>query len=196
MDKIYLKELEGKGVNIPQTIWINRGEKTDISSILYKQIWDKAVIKPRISASAVQTWTITKTSAKDSQSRLNEILETSHVIVQKFMNEIITDGELSLIFFNKQYSHTVNKSAVNGDFRVQKEFGGTTKLVDVSKQVIEQASKVLNLIDKPLLYSRVDGVVKNNNLIIIEVELIEPYLFLKHDQGSAKRFAISLENFL
>jgi hypothetical protein len=61
---------------------------------------------------------------------------------------------------------------------------------------LTQAEKILNLIDEPLLYARVDGVISENKFLLMELELIEPMLFLEKENGSAKTFAQAMMDFI
>jgi len=102
---------------------------------------------------------------------------------------VTTQGEWSLLFFNKQFSHGVLKKPKSDDFRVQNDFGGTAERTEVPLFVREQAEQWLKLIKEPLLYTRVDGVVSNGKFVLMELELIEPVLFLKEDEQAPVRFA-------
>ena len=117
------------------------------------------------------------------------IATTYPVIVQKFMDEIINEGELSLIFFNKQFSHAISKKPKVGDFRVQQKFGGTAEPVVPDKKIIQQAAELLNSINESLLYARVDGVVAaDDKFYLMELELIEPRLSVSSDVKACEKF--------
>jgi len=56
--------------------------------------------------------------------------------------------------------------------------------------VLKQAEAILQTIDAPLLYARVDGVEIDGTLHLMELELIEPFLFMGHAAPQAvERFA-------
>ena len=102
-------------------------------------------------------------------------------------------GETSLIFFNGNFSHAVNKKPVSTDFRVQIQYGGKYTLIEPNDDLILQAELVLSKIPEKLLYARVDGIVIKNKLHLMEVELIEPDLYFDLSHGSRERF---VESFL
>lgn len=195
MNKKYLQELAAKGVAIPPTIWLAAESSANLSALLNEKHWDQAVIKPVISATAYQTYRTSPATAKADQAKLDEVLRHAGVMIQKFVEEITTAGEWSLIFFAGKFSHAVLKRAPAGDFRVQADFGGTYQLHLPPPALIKQAEAILRLIEPPLLYARVDGADCNGQLVLMELELIEPCLFLKADIAAPRRFAEAIQFF-
>lgn len=189
LHKGYLKELEQKGVPLPETIWLKKGKGANLSQLITGKNWEKAVVKPAISATAFNTFLVSRAEANQQQLKFAEQLQRADTLIQKFMPEVQQEGEWSLIFFDKKFSHAVIKRPAAKDFRVQNDFGGTAELASPRPFVLEQALKILSLIDEPLLYTRVDGVVSNNQFLLMELELIEPMLFLADGKDAAKRFA-------
>ena len=90
----------------------------------------------------------------------------------------IFEGEISTIFFNRDYHYTVRKVPKEGDFRVQTLFGGTYTQITPPDFVLEASKKAMELFVDECLYIRVDGVISNNEFYIMEVEMIEPDLYL------------------
>jgi len=196
MHKKYLQDLAAKGVVIPPTIWLETESSADLFSLLHENHFAQAVIKPMISATAYQTYRTSPATARDDQPQLDEILRHSGAMIQKFVDEITTIGEWSLLFFAGKFSHAVLKRPHAGDFRVQADFGGTYHQHSPSPELIKQAEAVLRLIDQPLLYARVDGVDINGQFTLIELELIEPQLFLQMAAAAPRRFAEAIQLFL
>ncbi|MGH9844112.1 MAG: ATP-grasp domain-containing protein, partial [Blastocatellia bacterium] len=56
LDKAYLRYLGERGVSIPPTVWLEKKSEPNLSAILDEQGWEKAVVKPAVSATAFQTW--------------------------------------------------------------------------------------------------------------------------------------------
>jgi glutathione synthase/RimK-type ligase-like ATP-grasp enzyme len=195
MHKKYLQDLADKGVTIPPTVWIEAESSVDLFSLLKENRFEQAVIKPMISATAHQTYRTSPATARDDQPQLDEILRHTGAMVQKFVDEITTTGEWSLIFLAGKFSHAVLKRPGDGDFRVQADFGGTAHLHTPPTELIKQAEEILRLIEEPLLYARVDGVNSAGRLVLIELELIEPQLFLKMAAAAPQRFAEAIRLF-
>jgi glutathione synthase/RimK-type ligase-like ATP-grasp enzyme len=158
--KSYLLDLQARGVNIVPTLFVPRGQ--DI------------IVKPAVSATAYHT-----------ARRASEM--DCDVLVQPFVPEIVEDGELSFIFLGRKFSHAVRKRAGDGDFRVQTEFGGSVEPFAPSADLIAQAQRIAAMLGNEWLYARVDCVVRDGRLMLMELEATEPSLFL--DADSAERFA-------
>jgi glutathione synthase/RimK-type ligase-like ATP-grasp enzyme len=183
-DKRYLRQLEEAGASIPPTVWIEDREEVSVHEILAARGWESAVVKPTVSASAHNLRRVFKS---EPVVRLK-----GPAMVQEFVPEIL-GGEWSLVFFGGQYSHAVIKRPAPGDFRVQGEFGGDVLLAEAAVETIEDVSKLFaGLPDQPL-YARVDGVECKSGFVLMELELIEPVLFLGIAAAS-ERFAKRIAN--
>jgi glutathione synthase/RimK-type ligase-like ATP-grasp enzyme len=115
------------------------------------------------------------------------------VIVQPFLPAVGEEGEWSLFYFGGQFSHAVIKVARTGDFRVQPQFGGRVRQVMPSPETFDAAQAVLRAVDQDLVYARIDLIrCLDGDLRLMELELIEPNLFLEHapDHGAAFADAI------
>jgi hypothetical protein len=192
-DKAYLRDLDTKGVVIVPTIWPKAGKPVILREKLQEFGWKKAVVKPRISATAYRTQVMTWENAQSAEALFEELLAGPGVMVQKFMNSIIDEGEWSLIFFDRVFSHAILKTPKSGDFRVQSDFGGRDHLADPPAHVLQSASEILQSIE-PALYARVDGVVEDGRFYLMELELIEPALFLSSHPAAPARFANAIAN--
>jgi hypothetical protein len=188
VNKAYLRDLDAEGIAIVPTIWPEAGERVRLREKLRELGWKKAVVKPCISATAYCTQLITVEEADSAQALFDELLVGPGVMIQKFMDSIVDDGEWSLIFFDCVFSHAVLKTAASGDFRVQSDFGGSDRVADPPTHVLEAARRILRAVE-PTLYARVDGVVEDSQFHLMELELIEPALFLSAHSAAPERFA-------
>jgi hypothetical protein len=84
------------------------------------------------------------------------------------------------------------KRAAAGDFRVQTNFGGTVTRVDAAGEWVSQARSILDAVSGPWLYARVDGCVVDGRFVLVELEMLEPDLFLNLDARAPARFAEAL----
>jgi glutathione synthase/RimK-type ligase-like ATP-grasp enzyme len=110
-------------------------------------------------------------------------------MVQQFIPGIRTRGEWSLSFFAGRFSHAVIKTPKAGDFRVQAEHGGSERRVPPPDFVLAAAKRALAALAEVPLYARVDGVENDGQFLLMELELIEPTLYLTHDPEAPARFA-------
>lgn len=187
MDKVYLRDLADRGVRIPETRWLEPGERPDPGRFLVETGADAAVVKPRISATAWGT-RIVRAGEELSAADLAPLLPVGSLI-QSFVPEIRTAGELSLVFLADSFSHAFVKRALADDFRVQVEFGGSETPVVPSEAAHDFAASALRAAQHPWLYARVDVVETPAGPVLMELELIEPALSLEAAAGAAARFA-------
>ena len=195
-DKIYLNDLQEKGAKIVPTIWIN--SRFDASQLQqwFKQLEsDEIVIKPRVSATAQDTFWL-KCGQENIES-LNKIFENRPFMVQPFMKAIVDEGEYSLFYFNGEYSHAILKTPKTADFRVQEEHGGIIQAIKPSSDLLKAGEEILKYISMTLLYARVDFVrTKNNEFALMELELIEPSLYLRNCENAPHLFAKAINTWL
>ena len=177
-NKIYLRDLEDKGVSVIPSIWLDKKSSFKAEEIFERFGGEKIIVKPCISGSARHTYALTKEDAKSKAAEIEQLLECEAFMVQPFIKEIQTKGEWSLLFFNGRYSHAVLKTAKSGDFRVQSDYGGESRKEIPYPELVASAQSIVDCFAKGCLYARVDGIEINKQLVLMELELIEPELFL------------------
>jgi len=177
-DKHYLKEIESAGLNITPSIFITNGEEINLNTFFEKFNTDKLIVKPCISGGAKNTFKVTLDNVEEINQKLSLLIQNEDFIIQPFLAEILESGEWSFIFFNGIYSHTLVKKAKQGDFRVQPAHGGSVHVQNPDQDLIEIAAEYVRHFAKNCLYARVDGTFVNNQFLLMELELIEPFLFL------------------
>lgn len=190
--KGYLRELAAAGVRTVPTLWLARGAGTALPELLGSAGWREAVVKPAVSASASGTWRTSAVTAVRDQARLDEALTAGDAMVQPYVDAVRDPGEWSLLFWGREYSHAVLKRPAAGDFRVQWEYGGSAVTREPPRRVREDAERALERVPGEPLYARVDGVEQKGRLVLTELELIEPHLFLGWDPQAAERLAHAL----
>jgi hypothetical protein len=99
-------------------------------------------------------------------------------MIQPFIASVASEGEYSFLFVDGVFSHALVKRAARGDYRIQESYGGTSAKVEPAAADITQARAVLEALAVPPLYARVDMVRgEDGRLMVMELEVIEPYLF-------------------
>ncbi len=196
-NKKYFIDFSKKGILLPPYRICFRNGHISLKKIMEDNNWCKAVVKPAISGGSYNTWVTTSATVSTDEIRFTEMLQSGDVIIQKFVDEIITNGELSLIFINKKFSHAICKKARENDFRVQTQFGGTAEPIQPGKNILKIATDILNEISEPLLYARVDGIETNEGeFLLMELELIEPVLFVAANDNACENFYNALQQLL
>lgn len=190
--KSYLKDLAQKSVSTVPTLWLDHS--FDLS-MLAPQIdhfrTQKIVMKPSIGNDAHGVVVVGR---DDVESCLHEMFRTSftgEILVQPFLPAIIEEGEWSLIFIDREYSHTILKKPANGDFRSQHTRGGSFLSVEPPFEALEMAKRAISA-SPPSIYARVDLIQHNGVYVVGEVEMIEPYLYFQTCPESAERLAIAI----
>ncbi len=112
-------------------------------------------------------------------------------MIQPYLPSIETEGETSLLFFGGKLSHVINKRPVNGDFRIQVQFGGQyVALPEPPEGALELAEATLAAIGEDLLYARIDMAPgPDGQWLLMEAELIEPDFYLGSAPEGGARFA-------
>ena len=185
-DKSYLRELAAKGIPTVTTVEVDMLDTGSLRGAAATLGASDLVIKPPISGGAHGTYRIA----------LGDPIPTDvagqRMMVQTFQPTIAA-GEWSIILFGGKFSHAVLKTPVAGEFRVQPHLGGTDKIAAPPNGAIALAQQALAAAPAPALYARVDMIANAAGaLTIMELELIEPALFLHDapDQGVAFASAV------
>lgn len=192
LDKHYLRELASAGVTVPRTVYVPRGPAPALADLLTTHGFHDVVLKPAVSLSAYRTYRSHPARAAADQPRFAEALADGDVLLQDFVPAVATAGELSLVFLDRRYSHAVRKRPRPGDFRVQTDHGGTREPCDPPAWIVERAAACIAHIPGPLLYARVDGIEVDRDFILMELELIDPVLFLAYHPDAAQRLATAI----
>jgi len=186
-DKAYLAELYEKGVPVVPTEVADRLDEAALDRIRDHFQCRDLVVKPPVSASAYLTFPVRRGEA------LPEAVRGRRMMVQPWIRSIAETGEWSLLFFGGAFSHAVSKVPLAGDFRVQPEHGGIINRCDPPAGAVEVAQAALAAAPAPALYARVDLVVGNcGALQVMELELIEPALWLDEAPAAAPLFAAAV----
>jgi len=186
VDKIYLRRLEAAGIAIPRTTWLDEVDNASIEQAMSREAWSRAVLKPRIAATAYGTFLVERGTALRDDDLAPA--RRSGAMLQEVVPEVVEQGEMSLIYFAGRFSHAVLKHAKPGDFRVQQDFGGRVERVTPAPALQDFALKVLAL-TPACLYARVDAVATNRGPLLMELELIEPELYFRLAPEAAAHMA-------
>jgi glutathione synthase/RimK-type ligase-like ATP-grasp enzyme len=184
--KNYLLEAADRGATLPRTRKFVPANADPEALAAEFAGHDRVVLKPCVSLSAHHTYLI-RTGEIFSAVRDLANPEREYLL-QEYMPEIEA-GELSFVYFAAQFSHCVRKTPKQGDFRVQGDFGATRVIHVPTAEQIKEASKLLSLAPEVPVYARVDVVMRGSTLVLMEIELIDPMLFLGWEPQAAARMA-------
>ncbi len=190
-NKKYLSELERNGVSIVPTIFHELLDESKLNQAFIDLDSEKIIVKPQVSANSLDTIITRKGDKKALQTFNNR-----PCMIQPFIDSINTIGEYSVYFFEGEYSHAIIKKPASGDFRVQEDFGGTQEEIDVDEKLMIHSKQAVKDLPKDVFYARVDSVLHGNEYQLMELELIEPGMYFRYCNGSAKRFAKCIDKYL
>jgi len=184
LHKSYLQKLEDAGVPIIPTVWIERGGTIDLLETMRAHQWDDVVIKPAVSAASFSTKPFHIDQAREGQYFLEALTRKRDTMVQRFIPSVESAGERALVWIDGTLTHLVIKKP---------RFDGDVEAVSDSMEVDDQdreiAALALSCVDGELLYARVDTVKDDDDkLLVSELELMEPSLFLLQCPEALDRF--------
>ncbi|HXV41256.1 MAG TPA: hypothetical protein VD701_09865 [Steroidobacteraceae bacterium] len=189
MRKTYLRELAGKGVPTVPTIWRDGLARGGLLTLFDELGSDEAVIKPVMSGNAEGAWRVDRQRAKDLAGVIEAYFHGRPLMMQAFEQAIVSEGEFSLIYMGGAYSHAILKVPKAGDFRVQEEHGSDVRSVTPEPALRATSDAAMAAVGERLLYGRADLVRHGEEFRVMELELVEPALYLRMDPGAPARFA-------
>ncbi|MFL5322102.1 MAG: RimK family alpha-L-glutamate ligase [Myxococcaceae bacterium] len=183
--KGYLRELSERGVPTVPTEWVPKGKTPSLSELLTRRGWTDAVAKPAISAGGFETVRVRHTA--DAQAAFERIAAHSEVMVQPYLRSVEGHGERSLVYIGGEFSHAVRKPPLLK--AVERPSDDVVPAIAEADE-LELAKRVLAAVESELLYARVDlARDESGRPMLMELEVIEPSLFLRHAKGAADRLA-------
>ncbi len=189
MNKSYLGRLYEKGAKVPPTIEIDGQNYEEINSAFERLNCDEIIVKPIIGAGA---WRQARIKRGQDLPTL-ENLPPGRALVQPFIEGVAKSGELSMLFMGGELSHALMKTPKEGDYRTQPKYGAKEFNVKPPEKALDAAKSILANYDpdNELLYARIDMVEHENDWLLMEMELIEPYLYGPYDGQSGKLSAMN-----
>ncbi|MCB9224110.1 MAG: hypothetical protein H6582_08050 [Crocinitomicaceae bacterium] len=197
MDKHYLIDLKNKGIPIVESYFIEIGSKISLVELHQKLGWNKTVLKPCISGGGKHTYLLDPENYLKHEEVFQEVISKEAMMLQPYQELITEKGEISLIVIAGKHTHSVLKKAKEGDYRVQDDFGGTVHPYSPTKDEIDFAENVARACYPLPFYARIDIIWDNKGeMVISEVELIEPELWFRRYSEAADSLANAIVNSL
>ncbi len=194
LDKKYLLELASKGVRIPPTHYIAKGSSRSLHELVQETTWETLILKPAVSGAARHTYKIDRDMVSEYQEVFEKLITEENMMLQEFQTQIASKGEVSFVLFGGKFSHAILKKAKYGDFRVQDDFGGSVHPYTPTADEIAFAENALAACPELPVYARVDVFWNNSDeLVLGELELIEPELWFRKSTSAADQCAEALE---
>jgi len=199
LDKHYLHDLHQIGVSVVPTAFVARQEAALLQEVAAERGWQKVVIKPAVAGAARDTYVVDfsggapslypdPSQVLSSVGLWNALLEKQDMLVQPFLQDVTSRGEVSVVWLDGRVTHAVMKRAKAGDFRVQDDHGGTVQRIDATPELEQTACDIMQRVlafceargwESPL-YARVDLMRGDQGqLLLSELEMVEPELWFR-----------------
>jgi len=182
-NKHYLLDIERAGLKIIPTTFLEKGTVFEYSGP------SDLIVKPCISGASQNTF---KISSGSDLHAINKLLQQQAMMVQPFMQQVNEEGEWSLVFLGGRFSHALVKTPAKEDFRSQPQFGGVVQGKKPPERLLESATRYVTEFAKGCLYARVDGLIIDGEFHLMELELIDPYLFLATYPAAYEHYYIAV----
>jgi hypothetical protein len=190
-DKAYLGELASRGVAVPAGMRVGRGGEVDAGALRARLGSGPLVVKPSVGGGGHRVWRCADADEAVGVARTS--LAGEPVLVQAFEPSVVTDGEYSAVFIDGRLSHVVRKRPRDGDFRVHRRYGASRELVGHQLWIDSYGRRLLSLLSDVPLYARIDFLLPQPGCpVLMELEMLEPDLYLRDDAGAAGRLAEAL----
>jgi glutathione synthase/RimK-type ligase-like ATP-grasp enzyme len=193
--KTYLPALAARGCPIPRTRVVPALADEDLVAFASGGREHGIVAKPLAGGGGADTFHVRPDDPAAHAAALLA-LAGRETVLQDFMPAVLTEGELSLVYFGGRFSHALRKAPSRGEFRVQEEHGGIITAARPDSDSIRVAEAVLRTLDETPLYARVDLVNDRGEPVLMELELVEPSLYLRTDPGAPARFAAAVDGWV
>lgn len=187
-DKGYLAEFERRGHAVVPSTVLEDATIAGLERLLAGRGWDEAVVKPVVGAGGHDTFRVRAGRVAAAGEPLSAALARSRLLVQPFL-PVAEEGELSLLFFDGDFSHAARKRPAAGEFRVQEQFGGSTVPAVAAPGEVALGRRILEGLERMPLYARLDFLRGPDGWLLSEIELTEPSMFLALDPAAPARFA-------
>jgi len=197
MVKTYLRQMEAEGLRVVPTVWVEQHTAPDLAEIVAGRGWGDVLIKSTISGGAKGIHKVPAGEAATHQSVLAEMAVACPIMIQPVLPEI-HDGEISVLFAGGKFAHSVRKFPAEDNIFVQRMHGGHEVPYEASQALIDEAAGVLEVARKladeqTIVYARVDGLLIEGCFTLMELEVLEPALFVDYAPAdTADKFAAAI----
>ncbi|MBD2842282.1 ATP-grasp domain-containing protein [Erythrobacter rubeus] len=187
--KTYLRDLASSGAHTIPTQWLDDVTPADALSAMAAFGCDRLVVKRQVGAGALDQVLLSSDALPKEGWRYGH-----RAMLQPYLPAIASEGELSFIFIDGKLGHALRKLPAKGDYRIQSLYGGTEGVYHPAAEEIAEASSIVAALPFPVpLYARIDMLrAEDEALMVMEAELIEPYLYPEQGPELGERLASAI----
>ncbi len=192
-DKHYLDDLAAAGVPTVPSVFLAPGAEPE-------HPWLDAphVVKPSVGAGSRAALRFGAADADRSRAHVRHLHEQGRTaLAQPYLDSVDTLGETALVYLDGTLSHAMRKGPLLAEHAADLVDGLYVREQlsprDASAAELALGTACLAALPdppaRPPLYARVDLLASVDGPVVLELELVEPSLFLEHAAGSADRLA-------
>ncbi len=201
-DKHYLADLARAGVPVVPGAFVEPDDDGQAAIETFLDTCQDArdfVVKPAVGAGSRDAQRHARADRDAMVAHVQRLLHANRsVLLQPYLDHVDEHGETALLFFGGEYSHAIRKGPLlrRGEgptpgLFAKEEVGPRTPSAD-ELDVARRAVAAIPFV-KPLLYTRVDLIRDDEGTpLLLELELVEPSVFLDQAAGAAARFAAAI----
>jgi glutathione synthase/RimK-type ligase-like ATP-grasp enzyme len=192
--KTYMRDLEGKGIGVVPTLWLDGLGDSSAGRYADRLGSNEMVVKPVIGANGQDAFRFSGDEEPVRWAGISARFPGRACMVQPFMRNVVTEGEYSLFFFNGLFSHAILKTPAANEFRSQEEHGAELRAIEPEPRLLSRGQQVIAALSTVPLYGRIDFVRNDaGDFDVMELELIEPSLYLRMNTAAPTRFAEAID---
>lgn len=189
LHKGYLLALERRGIAIVPTELVAVGSDARLVDVLRARRWDDVVVKPAVGAGSFGTLRFRADEHVAGERHFADLLSERDVLVQPYERSVESHGERALVWIDGEFTHAVRKSPRFGD---DPERVSEALAIERDERALGEAALADHRDD--LLYARVDVARGPDGAPrVMELELVEPSLFLIHHPPALERLVAGLD---
>lgn len=198
VSKTYLRDLESRAAAIVPSRWGEHLERGSLAACFDELESERLILKPVISTNARDTFLLSREQLRGAEPRLLSTFDQRAFVVQPFIEQVQAEGEYSLFYFGRDFSHAILKKPEAGDFRVQEEHGASIAAVTaIEGALLAAGDRILQLVEPLPAYARCDLVRgPDGRFLLMELELIEPSMYLRMHPEAPARFAAAFDAYV
>jgi len=192
--KSYLNRVADSGFDVIPTAWVPQHGHLDLGALLAERSWSEAVVKPAVSASAYGTVKVTGANLDEAQAHLDGLVDNGDALVQPYLYDFENVGETSVIWLGGEQTHCVRRPS---GMHTPLEVAHVGASYQATQAELSLAQAVYDWIVPQPLYARIDLLdTADFGLLVLELELVEPALYLRHSTEVAEKFAAAVQKLL
>lgn len=186
--KRYLIELAARGFPVTPTALVTRGSTRSLGELLEERGWGEVVIKPAVSGGSFETHRASSAGLEGGERVLRRLLAERDVLVQPYLSSVDGYGERSMIIIDGELTHAIRKSP-----RFSAQHESVSAALAPAADERELALSIWTGLPPGTLYGRVDlARDERGRPLVMELEVVEPSLFLAEHPAALERFAASI----